>query len=108
MRGTAGDVEIDRQQGSTAIVDLGVVHVGTAANGAGAHGDDQLGGWDRRIRIKQRYAHVLADRASNDDSIRVSGGGDELDSEATQIENDCPQYIELSFARIAATGAHLA
>ena len=108
VRRAAGDEEIDRNNRSTTVVDFGVVEERPAADRAGSDGDDQLRRRDRRVRVEQHRAHVLADRAGDDDAIRMTRRGDELNAEAAEIENDRTQDIQIRFTSIAATGTDLA
>ena len=75
---------------------------------SGADGDDELGGGDRRVGLQQGRAHVLADRAGDDEAVGVPRRGDELDAEPAQVEDDGAQHVQVGLAGVAAAGADLA
>jgi len=104
----AGDVQIHRDDGVGAVVLLGVADVGTAGDGAGADRDDDAGLGDGLVGLLQGDAHVLGDRAGDEQAVGVTRRGDHLDAEAGEVEDHRPQHVDVRLAAVAPTGAHLA
>ena len=107
MGRTSRNVEVDGDQRPAAVVDFGVIDEWPAADGAGPHRNDELGGGDRRIGRQQGEAHVLADRAGDDDAVGVPRRSDELDAETAQVEDDRTEHVQVGLAGVAAGGADL-
>jgi len=87
--------------------DFRVAGVRAACDGAGAGGDD-----DPRIRqgvvgFDEGALHVAADRAGDEQSVRMAGRGDKLDAKASEIPSDGSEDIDIGLAGAAASGAHL-
>ena len=60
MRRTSRDEQIDGHKRAAAVVDLGIVHVGAATDGARAYRDDKLRGRDRIARWDRRLVLVVS------------------------------------------------
>ena len=80
---------------------------GTAADGAGAHGDDQLGRRRCFVGFKQGNAHVLSYRPCDHKRIGVARRSDDLNAKAPHVKNGGAQHIDVHLAAVAAAGAHL-
>src|SRR5262249_41961305 len=52
--------------------------------------------------------HVFTDGPGDDNAVGMPGGGDELNSEAPQVEDDRSEHVEIGLASVAAGGTHLA
>src|SRR5438309_815245 len=104
----SGYVQIDGQERSTAVMYFGVSRIRPAADGTGPDGDDQFRRGNRGVSGQQRLAHVLADRACNDEAIRMPRRSDELDSKTAQGKDDRTKYVQVGLAGVAAGGADLA
>src|SRR3954471_19242367 len=91
VRWTTRDVEIDRKQTFDAVRDLGAAAEQTAGNGARACGDDQPGVGHRFVGDQQGLAHVRGHRPGDQDAVRMTRRGDELDAEPPGVEHDVAQ-----------------
>jgi len=95
------DVEIDREQVADAVVNFAGTAERAAADGAGAGGDHQFRSGERRVAGEQRRAHVLGDRASDQQAVGMAWRGDELDAEAGQVEDQGVEHVEVGLTGVA-------
>ena len=107
MRGAAGDEEVDGNLGGAAVVLLGVIDVRAAGDGAGADGDHNARVGDGVVSVLQGGSHVFGDAASDEQTVGVARGGDELDAEAAQIPANGVENVHIRFAAVASAGADL-
>ncbi len=108
MGRAAGDVEVDRDDGRSAVVDFGVVGEGAAVDGARAAGDDDAGVGQGGVSLFKGQAHVLGDRAGDQKGVGVPGGRDELDAETAHVPGRGSKHVTVGFTGSAATGGYLA
>ena len=107
MRRAAGDEEVDRDKGSTAVVDFGVVDEWSATDRAGSDGDHKLRGGNGGISIKQCRAHVFGNRTGDNDAVRVPRRCNNLDAETPEVEDDRARHVQVGFACVATAGTYL-
>src|SRR5206468_3507737 len=91
----------------TTVVNLGVVHVGTAADGARSDGDNELGGRHGGIGFQERRPHVLGHRPRHNNAVCMARRSHELDAESAEVENHRVEHVEIRLATVAAAGAYL-
>src|SRR5947199_9733902 len=108
MRRTARDKQVHGQDSACALVVLRVTNEWPARNRACADRDHNFWRSHRVIGFLEREFHVLRQHARDEQSVRVTGRGDILDAEATEIPPDCAEHIDVRFTSTATTGAHYA
>src|SRR5947208_14123320 len=106
MRRTARDKQVHGQDSACALVVLRMTNEWPAHNRARADRDHNFWRSHRVIGFLEREFHVLRYRASNKQSVRVTGRGDILDAEATEVPPDCAEHIDVRFTSSPTTGPH--
>ena len=104
----AGDVELGGELAEEAALDGVGVLVGRAADGAGAGGDDELGGGHAVPGEAEGLGHVGGDWSREDEAVGVARGGDPVDAPAAHVKVDVGAGVELELAAVAAAGGDLA
>ena len=107
MRRAAGNIEIYREEAVHTVADLGSVNIGSAIDGAGSTGDNDLRGRNRFVGGQQRFGHIFSNRSGYPESVSVTWRGYELDAKAAQIPTDRRKNVSVSFTGVAAAGADL-
>ena len=79
-----------------------------ARNRARADRDDNFRRRHGVVCFFQGQFHVATDGTGDEQAVRVTRRGDELNSEAAQIPADRAEHIGVGLARVAAAGADLA
>ena len=101
---------MNRSTGTTerrAVQDLRMADERSAGNRARADGDDNFRRRHGVVGFFERQFHVAAHAAGDEQSIRMTRRGDELDSEPPQIPADGAEHVRVGLAGVAAAGAHL-
>ena len=106
MRRAARDVEIHRDDGIRAVVNLWMVHVWTAGDRAGPGGNDDLRLRNGIVGLLERELHVLGDGSRDQQPVGMPRRGDVLDAEAPEVEDDRSEDIDVRLAAVAAARAH--
>ena len=104
MRRTAGDIKINRQQLINAVVLFVVSDERPPRDGTRADGDYELGGGRCLVGCFEGQFHIGCDRPRDNQSVGVSRGGDDLDSESSEVEHDRGQNVDIRFTTVAASG----
>ncbi len=107
MRRKAGNVEIDRHDLISAIVNFGMVGPGTAGNRADADDNHDLRRRHRFVGDFQGPAHVFADRPGHQQCIGMPWRSDEMDAEPQHVEHDGSQHVRIGLAGAAPSRADL-
>jgi len=107
MGRASGDEEVHREQVGAAVLHLLMVVKGPSGDGTGAGGDDDLRVGYGIVGIAQGRSYVLCDGAGDQEPVGMTGGGDELNPESSQVVGDGAQDIDIGFTGAAPAGADL-
>jgi hypothetical protein len=80
---------------------------GTSCDRARTDRNYNLGFGYRIVSLLERPAHVSGNWSRNQDTVRMARRRHELDAEASQIEYDCIQDVDIRFAAVATARADL-
>jgi hypothetical protein len=88
-------------------MDLGMIKEGSAGDGAGADGDNDLRRGHGVIGFLECKLHVVRDWSGNQQTIGVTRRGDKLNAESSKIKDYRVEDVDICFARVTAAGADL-
>jgi len=108
MGRTSGDVKIHRKNRINPHNGLCMGAEESTRDGAGSHGDDDLGGRGRIIGLSQSTLHVLGHRPCYKETVGMPGGGDKLNPQPPQIPPHGVENIGVRLTGAAPSGADLA
>jgi hypothetical protein len=108
MRRAAGNEKINGNDGGGSVEYFRMVDKRSAGDGTSAYGNGNFRLGHGVPGFLQGQLHAFRNAAGDEQAIRVTGRGDELNSETAEIPSDSAQHVGVGFAGTTPAGADLA